>query len=117
MGFSVFGRWDCVRGSMGQLCLGNLLELGPERDMVSYYMVSLCGISACEGNQRLEGQKSRLSFHSGVFGGCIPLLGCEFRFAGTSRIRINELSKKVSTPTVSTYPLFAWGLYNGSIYR
>src|SRR3989304_3771521 len=95
MGFSVFGRWDCVRGSMGQLCLGNLLELGPERDMVSYYMVSLCGISACEGNQRLEGQKSRLSFHSGPFVDFLLFLESAINYEVTSRGYTLQLSKKV----------------------
>jgi len=43
------------RGGMGQSGMGHVLELGPQGDMVSYYLVRVCHSPACEICARLAG--------------------------------------------------------------
>jgi hypothetical protein len=51
------------RCSLGQLRLGNLLELGPKRDLVPDHLVYLCGGSPCPFCQRMGRSQDRLVFH------------------------------------------------------
>ncbi len=68
--------------------MGDLLELGPQRDMEPHYMVCLRSLSACKGYQGLEREEGGLCRHLWLFINCLSLLGCKFCPAGPSCLRI-----------------------------
>src|SRR4030065_1187084 len=75
--------------------MGDLLELGPQRDMEPHYMVCLCSLSACKGYQGLEREEGGLCRHLRFFINCLSLLGCKFCPAGSSCLRIMNNPKNV----------------------
>ncbi len=96
--YADFGNYH--GGCMGTLCLGNILELGSERDMVTDYLVYLCCFFACPIHQGLEGKKSSGPLHRWICVCIVHLFRSQLSHLRTSQL---PLSVKVYTIPHRTY--------------
>jgi len=69
---------------LGELCLGKLLELGSQRDLVPHYLVCLCSLLACSIYKRLEGKKGSHSVDCWICRSLIYVFWRELYYFGAS---------------------------------
>src|SRR3989338_6767120 len=82
--------------------MGDLLELGSQRDMEPYYMVCLRSLPPCAYYKGLEREKGCLCCHLWVFINHIPLLGRKFCPARSACLCIVIKERFLSMNTPST---------------
>ena len=75
--FSLFVHRYHYRFGLGEFSLGQLLVLGPERDLVSDYLVYLCNPVTCQDDAGMVWQTDRLSFNHRIYSGFVHLFRCE----------------------------------------
>src|SRR3990170_2381732 len=91
MGISVSYNRHYYRRLLGKLCMGHILELGPERDMVCHCVADICRLSARACNSRLERCKDCRICHNRFYCNSIPLLGSELYLTGAACVCVEGL--------------------------
>ena len=79
------------RCHMGKLCMGNLLELGPQGDLVADHLVCVCHSLTCQIHHRMGRKQNCLVCHRRFCLGDVHLLRGELPPTGSPQLRIKRV--------------------------
>ena len=116
--------WSDSRRDVGQLCLGWVLELGSQGNVVAHRLAHLRGVYSCAHDTRV-GRPSGSDLRGvWIFDGDILFLGSELSAQRLARLRMNRMLKMASLHSpdprrakTRPFPSFVPGLSKPATYR